>query len=635
VVAAEQLAFDLIARDINASRTFNKVGDAADDAGDSIKGMGRDSEHLGRQISDTENHLKALVREFDRTGDKELFKQIRKDRSTLSFLRSIRKEIVDLGKDTEKVGAKAGKQLTGGFGDALQALPAQVRGSAMLAIAGIGVAMSPVLGAMLSAAVVGGVGTGGIIGGIALASQDARVQDAAKGVGQRFMAGLSAEAGVFVAPVVDALGILESAGREATATLGNGFRRLAPLITPLAHGIEGLVREVGPGLSAAFEAAEPAIRAIAHELPEVGAAISDALKSISGESDSATEGMLTLFHVLETGIRVTGDIVGVLSAIFHWLIKVEGAALEIGSSLPPILGPFSALLDLGAKGAGELAGELNDAKDSTHDFSGSLGGLSAKLGDTAQASRDAHDALVDLAKSIEDQFDPTANLIHKLQDVKTAQKDYNEAVKDHGTKSREAREAELNLASAILAANGAAAAAQGTFDGKLSPALRKILHDGGLTAAQINDIETQFRQAKAAGDAFSKTYKAQLVLNTSAFFGSLAAANNALNGGTYVSGRASGGPVASGKTYMVGENGPELVTFGADGYVHNERDTRAMLSGTSGGSATPAAAAPALTPEALGRAVRSALQGMTVTMDGRRVGELTGRQADIYRRTTP
>lgn len=42
--------------------------------------------------------------------------------------------------------------------------------------------------------------------------------------------------------------------------------------------------------------------------------------------------------------------------------------------------------------------------------------------------------------------------------------------------------------------------------------------------------------------------------------------------------RALGGPVRAGGTYLVGENGPERVRFGRDGYVSNARETAAMAS---------------------------------------------------------
>lgn len=50
-----------------------------------------------------------------------------------------------------------------------------------------------------------------------------------------------------------------------------------------------------------------------------------------------------------------------------------------------------------------------------------------------------------------------------------------------------------------------------------------------------------------------------------------------------IGGRASGGGVMAGRTYMVGERGPELVTFGGSGMVHNAQTTRRAMSGGGGG----------------------------------------------------
>lgn len=43
--------------------------------------------------------------------------------------------------------------------------------------------------------------------------------------------------------------------------------------------------------------------------------------------------------------------------------------------------------------------------------------------------------------------------------------------------------------------------------------------------------------------------------------------------------RAGGGPVYAGGSYLVGEEGPELVSFGASGYVHTASKTRGMMGG--------------------------------------------------------
>ena len=54
-------------------------------------------------------------------------------------------------------------------------------------------------------------------------------------------------------------------------------------------------------------------------------------------------------------------------------------------------------------------------------------------------------------------------------------------------------------------------------------------------------------------------------------------------GSRAVSARAGGGPVTANNTYLVGESGPEIVTFGASGYVTpNAMLKPAVLSGTGG-----------------------------------------------------
>jgi len=57
--------------------------------------------------------------------------------------------------------------------------------------------------------------------------------------------------------------------------------------------------------------------------------------------------------------------------------------------------------------------------------------------------------------------------------------------------------------------------------------------------------------------------------------------------------RAAGGPVDPFKAYLVGERGPELVTFGGHGYVHNAGHTAAMMAGQQRQAAMAVNVAPA------------------------------------------
>jgi phage-related minor tail protein len=49
---------------------------------------------------------------------------------------------------------------------------------------------------------------------------------------------------------------------------------------------------------------------------------------------------------------------------------------------------------------------------------------------------------------------------------------------------------------------------------------------------------------------------------------------------------ADGGPAKAGGTYLVGEDGPELVTFGQDSFVHNAGETSSMMARGAGSAAT-------------------------------------------------
>jgi hypothetical protein len=52
--------------------------------------------------------------------------------------------------------------------------------------------------------------------------------------------------------------------------------------------------------------------------------------------------------------------------------------------------------------------------------------------------------------------------------------------------------------------------------------------------------------------------------------------------GIFGGGRAGGGSVLAGRSYMVGENGPEIVTMGGNGYVTNTAALRSAVGGGGG-----------------------------------------------------
>lgn len=198
-------------------------------------------------------------------------------------------------------------------------------------------------------------------------------------------------------------------------------------------------------------------------------------------------------------------------------------------------------------------------------------------------------ALKDLHDALRAQSDPLFALIDAQENLKEKQEALNEAIEKHGKKSQEAKDATFELAKAGIELSGAVADAQGTFDGKLTPAMKNALTAAGLTEQQIKDLEIGFRNATAAGDAFAKNYNATVTVTYREKGRAVPVSDDFQSG---IGGRQSGG---YGSGWIVaGEHGvPELINLGASGRVYNGVESRgkaaelAQGTGMLGGNNTP------------------------------------------------
>ncbi|MFY1582877.1 phage tail tape measure protein [Micromonospora sp. WMMD734] len=130
----------------------------------------------------------------------------------------------------------------------------------------------------------------------------------------------------------------------------------------------------------------------------------------------------------------------------------------------------------------------------------------------ASAATGQREALVALSEMMRAEADPVFGLLDAQQKLTEAQKAAAKAVKEHGRNSDEAQEATRKLALAAIGLQEQAGVLSGTFDGKMTPALRQTLKAAGLTESQIKDVAGQFRTAKSAADKYEGTYKANVSL---------------------------------------------------------------------------------------------------------------------------
>lgn len=384
-----------------AARATDKLAASTRISGRNLREMKGELGRLDRQIDATVAHLKLLEHQFATTGDRSLLKQIAADQSLIAKMRKIRQ---DLTPAAESGVTEVGKSASGAF----SMLPSEIKGIAIAGLVAAAGAATPIIGAAIGGAVMGGVGTGGVVGGIVAAAQDARVKSAFGEIGGGLAAALKGIGQPFVGPLLHEVDTLAVTAHRAIDILHDGMAQLAPVIRPLALGIDGFVEALGPGLKQAFAAAAPAMRAIANELPEIGAALSDMFSAISDEGDGATMGLLAMLHAIEWLIRATGSFVSTMSGIFEWLVRTGNATTEwalkvvdVAEAFAILGGPIamsavdaarSHLTALNTESDHLIAG-LNAAKDPSKDFARNLGDTAESADDAAQKIRDLNDAI--------------------------------------------------------------------------------------------------------------------------------------------------------------------------------------------------------------------------------------------------
>lgn len=105
---------------------------------------------------------------------------------------------------------------------------------------------------------------------------------------------------------------------------------------------------------------------------------------------------------------------------------------------------------------------------------------------------------------------------------------------------------------------------------------------GNIMVASSRAADAKITNAQRSGKAIDEeNAKLQHQVELYGQLGSMPTPRAPAGGGP-VPGRASGGPVSAGQSYLVGESGPELVTFGASGMVMNANSTQQLLSGGGG-----------------------------------------------------
>lgn len=489
--------------------------------------------------AETERLRKKLIE----TGDETLFKDLTKAEANVRRWKKLHEDaLTSLSKKTEDEGEEAGA----GWGLRFIAKVGPVMANAPISPHLIGAAASaaPAIASLMSAAVTGGVAAAPIGAGIAIAFRDPKVKAEARALGISAMDVLTRASGSFIEETRQGIGIFRSGIESSEQRLESIFDKASKFVVPIADAFSEGSQEFLESVDVVVGNAGPVIEVFRDHIPKALDSTGEALETLSKNAEFNADTLSAALTSVEFSIEHAANGINLLS--------------EVGK-----ISAVGALID------------MTDGFRGTDD---------AATG-AAHAYKDAAMELKAYSDEVKAQTDPAFALIKAQQGLKESQNEYNEAVKEHGRNSPEARAALLDLAEASIELSSAVAGAEGTFNGKLSPALRATLRAAGLTEKEIRELEKQFGQARKAGDQFAKTYTANVVVRYREVGRAVPIYGEYQSG---IGGRAHGGiqgaqngQMSSGLT-MVGEHGRELLDLPPGTQVHSNPDTERLLGGMGG-----------------------------------------------------
>lgn len=503
----QKLEFDLVARDVNATRAVDGLASSMDKAGDSAGNLSRQTSKVDEELKATRKSLLDLQRQFDQTGDLDLLGKIGRAQGKVTRLEKIRQ---NLDATAEEAGKSFGDKF---IASAMAGLSSAVGGNpyATGVKAAFAVAAAPGIGAVVSSAVLGGAGLGGIIGGVTLAARDPRVQAAGTELGEQLMREFTRAAEPFVEPVLESLDKFGDAGWAAK--LEPTFDKLATHVEPLTDGLIGFGDGVIRGFNTLADAAGPVLDTLTNHLPELGDAVDEAFTSIAENPEEAAAALDMLLDTVEDLIVTGGEFVGTLTDIY-------GGVLDVGHAI--------GLVDEQTK---VWTKDTGDGADANHRF--------------ARSTDDAADSVDDLRNTLTTYLDMAFGLQEAQDQVANSWARLTEQIKEQ---KEEGDKGAGSLEGNTRAARDNREVMRGLADGYAD-----VINETVMAGKSTDGLRAQFlAQAKQAGIAANqaKAYADQLfsipdVVKTTLElrFRQIGGINSGGRGGAVFSGYSEGGLV--------------------------------------------------------------------------------------------
>jgi len=538
----------------SGARDLDKLGRAVDDVGDELKGAAKDASFLDRELDRLQRTSHNLNREFARTGDKGLLKQIKEVKRDLGPLQAVRRELDKIAVAEEKARRTAAKEAAtrgGGARAGVGGLSLPLS-PATLAIAGTGLGLAaPGVFALAGGATLAAGGAGGAALGVAgAAANNPQIGKATTAALQDESVRWQRASRAFEEPTLRAIATIKRAVDEIP--LEEILKNSAEFVDPLARGVAGFVQGIGKGVGHLIADAGPAVEELGAGLSRLG----DAFEVMFDEIGQGAEGGARALHDLMT---FTERMIVGTGKLIHFFEDWYSLAVKFRDVLPGDLWDDDRVKIIGFSqaigGAGDEMGTLADATEeadrAASKYEITLHKLLDLPLDLAEASAQYQESLDALAESIAENGrvwdDTTAKGRANGEALRSAIQDavaFRDAQIAMGAQSGDANRA-LDAQIAKLRADAIAAGMDAAAFDRLAGALRNY-----IAQPSVKVITTRF---VTEGSAPRSSTPGRQV----AFAG----------GGNFTPGYA-----------VVGEEGPELVKFNGSGRVFNNAESRAMAT---------------------------------------------------------
>jgi hypothetical protein len=392
----------------------------------------KESEKLKAEIGRTQAKVKELGAEFARTGDKSLFGDLRSQRAFLSQLEKIRKELEQTAAVSAKIGGGRGAGLT----NALEGL--FPKGNLLMSLGpSLGAMLAPSIGAAINAAMLGGIGTVGLAGGIVLAARDPRIKSAFGQLGHEIMEDLDAAVAPLTHELLNVPDDLSAAWKRARPGIAGALDDLSGDVKPISDGLFGMVEHSLPGVERGIKASSGLAHQWAVDMPKVGDAVSGMFDSFARGAPGAQLFLHDLLTATSTSLRDLGLLSEGLSKLYS--IPLVGR--------PPI---FT------AADTAETVGRLIDQMQGDTDIPWNLDVAVRELKKVRDEAKPTQEAVAELEREFREMWEAAAGRGRADISFKEAMVDLKHAIDDNGTSIDLNTERGRENARAFLAAAEAA-----------------------------------------------------------------------------------------------------------------------------------------------------------------------------------